>query len=167
MWTRYGSIFQSTHPWRGATRNNGSGDHYQTISIHAPLAGCDEPLNKPVCPTVHNFNPRTPGGVRLSQPGMTLGKDREFQSTHPWRGATWLHFGHHHPRGAISIHAPLAGCDASNKNRMGAPLIISIHAPLAGCDSTALKRNIGRVNFNPRTPGGVRLSIVITPPATA
>ena len=37
---------------------------------------------------------------------------------------------------AISIHAPLAGCDLDTS---GQPIkgTISIHAPLAGCDKTS------------------------------
>ena len=56
----------------------------------------------------------------------------EFQSTHPSRGATG-------GRGAIrahpqvSIHAPLAGCDAEHR-RDDMHADVSIHAPLAGCD---------------------------------
>ena len=35
---------------------------------------------------------------------------------------------------------------------------ISIHAPLAGCDLILLALANGLVDFNPRTPCGVRLS---------
>ena len=55
----------------------------------------------------------------------------------------------------ISIHAPLAGCDPAP----AVPFLlswISIHAPLAGCDYGHTLVNEGRVNFNPRTPCGVR-----------
>ena len=84
-WVEYDTVFQSTHPLRGATPagylRGGAGD----ISIHAPLAGCD-PNTCPDCYTVEisihaplagcdrsgllvhtckkNFNPRTPCGVR-------------------------------------------------------------------------------------------------------
>ena len=78
----------------------------------------------------------------------------------------------------ISIHAPLAGCDAARPARCtrlrafqsthplrGATLIpsnsaaffcISIHAPLAGCDSSYLAVSLWMADFNPRTPCGVR-----------
>ena len=56
------------------------------ISIHAPLAGCDDRL-MPLKYLEHNFNPRTPCGVR------------QLFFVIP----VHLH--------AISIHAPLAGCD--------------------------------------------------------
>ena len=123
-----------------------------------------------------------------------------FQSTHPLRGATlWedvqyrdgYNFNPRTPCGVrhlrsprliamagISIHAPLAGCDAN----MAALLdlaTISIHAPLAGCDpapNAIFRRRVvfqsthplrgatidqkGKepkvVHFNPRTPCGVR-----------
>ena len=147
--------FQSTHPLRGATVRSAAGAPADpAISIHAPLAGCDREDAEAWCAKM------------------------EFQSTHPLRGATpvrsychllWYLFQSTHPlRGAtfawilrlsrrvISIHAPLAGCDApspsytydsstfqSTHPLRGAtsPLsvhrifgVISIHAPLAGCD---------------------------------
>ena len=101
-----------------------------------------------------HYNPRTPCGVRPRFCARLDGVE-EFQSTHPLRGATGLQrafgvlgfqFQSTHPlRGAtldllilgyksiISIHAPLAGCDAP---RHDARIVqrISIHAPLAGCD---------------------------------
>ena len=55
--------FQSTHPLRGATDFADGGICMRSISIHAPLAGCDDDfvLNYWQDP---NFNPRTPCGVR-------------------------------------------------------------------------------------------------------
>ena len=78
--------FQSTHPLRGATPGQFYPHSTKTISIHAPLAGCDSPR---FCPltyilriSIHAplagcdrprttssrrtkyFNPRTPCGVR-------------------------------------------------------------------------------------------------------
>ena len=57
---------------------------------------------------------------------------------------------------AISIHAPLTGCDkvSSDKKTM---IFISIHAPLTGCDQIIKDSTPERMNFNPRTPDGVRL----------
>ena len=101
------------------------------ISIHAPLAGCDEfQLCRYAC--VHNFNPRTPCGVRPLRVSVEQPL-RVFQSTHPLRGATQWEM----PNEAnwnISIHAPLAGCDKGN------------HPYTAHYQ-----------DFNPRTPCGVRL----------
>ena len=56
----------------------------------------------------------------------------EFQSTHPLRGATCYFF--------LSIPFP----------------IISIHAPLAGCDLLPPLGHDKLLDFNPRTPCGVR-----------
>ena len=124
-------LFQSTHPLRGATwRPHAVRPGQQQISIHAPLAGCD-----PRCPSCSvppiNFNPRTPCGVRPKLYIWTR-EAVAFQSTHPLRGATASEFAaavHSH----ISIHAPLAGCDARHAWPCAAGNI-SIHAPLAGCD---------------------------------
>ena len=55
----------------------------------------------------------------------------------------------------ISIHAPLAGCDWMDRPRVKTDEI-SIHAPLAGCDIVKHKIQNLEVNFNPRTPCGVR-----------
>ena len=80
--------FQSTHPLRGATDPASRRPWNDSISIHAPLAGCDRVI------------------VETTRP------DAQFQSTHPLRGATnftvcWS------DKYKISIHAPLAGCDAN------------------------------------------------------
>ena len=61
-----------------------------------------------------------------------------FQSTHPLRGATrWLRWLHQAEK-RISIHAPLAGCDAPDRPPSAHGRPISIHAPLAGCDICGL-----------------------------
>ena len=102
----------------------------ETISIHAPLAGCD--MDNPLFFHLLYL----------------------FQSTHPLRGATSCAYA---SPGfiAISIHAPLAGCDRFFLNTPS-PNNISIHAPLAGCDGSASKDGKRPYNFNPRTPCGVR-----------
>ena len=81
--TRIG--FQSTHPMRGAT-----GYYYVianpgTISIHAPLAGCDEIFQ------THRF--------------------LLFISIHAPLAGCDLHTANTRAERVISIHAPLAGCD--------------------------------------------------------
>ena len=169
--------FQSTHPLRGATRSAMRRWPLKTISIHAPLAGCDRsgrtgcdfkssfqsthPLRGATLPlavsncTRRDFNPRTPCGVRPD--GLKFyPRGRGFQSTHPLRGATGT-ARRAVRRSLISIHAPLAGCDApcalrpapfakfqsthplrgatQHIARRGLLGAISIHAPLAGCDS--------------------------------
>ena len=177
------------------------------ISIHAPLAGCDHgaALHQKID---RDFNPRTPCGVRHERDRWAVSAGT-FQSTHPLRGATFFlfspcrhrQFQSTHPlrvqsthplRGAtfieidakeiydISIHAPLAGCDASNadkvqpkakfqsthplrgatakKHSASAAKAISIHAPLAGCDQTPAGPTAAPLHFNPRTPCGVRPS---------
>ena len=179
--TRRGNIpsFQSTHPLRGATYQAVQVRRREDISIHAPLAGCDQTAAAAApCPAT-------------------------FQSTHPLRGATVRVYRHCQYHRAISIHAPLAGCDipaskaaASRRISIHAPLagcdadergdgvmaLISIHAPLAGCDQQvavpvlpvgqfqsthplrgATWQSVGAdrqacYHFNPRTPCGVRRS---------
>ena len=59
-------------------------------------------------------------------------------------------------RTTISIHAPLAGCD-DIQGILTDGVNISIHAPLAGCDNENKAAIDGLRDFNPRTPCGVRL----------
>ena len=104
----------------------------ESVSIRAPLAGCDvedgaprvgKTLFQSAHPSrgatprpgfppgaVNNFNPRTPRGVRQS-----IGMIRTSQIR-------------------ISIRAPLAGCDSSVNLLSFTVKAISIRAPLAGCD---------------------------------
>ena len=138
---------------RGATLATSELLIVSLISIHAPLAGCDEFIVAR-CSAVKNFNPRTPCGVRR----LGVPKNR-------------LH-------SRISIHAPLAGCDIKNLRfakeikqfqsthpLRGATMnteerineaMISIHAPLAGCDPKMRQWAAQKRYFNPRTPCGVR-----------
>ena len=102
------TAFQSTHPLRGATKSEPNTFTWGVISIHAPLAGCDQEI---CC--------------------KALGKD------------------------GISIHAPLAGCD-DHRVLFRHAVPISIHAPLAGCDLAVSRSSRRAANFNPRTPCGVR-----------
>ena len=172
----YMLVFQSTHPLRGATpliKKANSGD---IISIHAPLAGCDQAPH-PKARRSSDFNPRTPCGVRLCLPSC-IDQGSKFQSTHPLRGAT-DRIKDKARIIIISIHAPLAGCDYAALGLSAEEFVISIHAPLAGCDgaeirpratasefqsthplrgATATSTRSASMpgNFNPRTPCGVR-----------
>ncbi len=123
-----------------------------------------------------HFNPRTPCGVRPFITSLSACLTL-FQSTHPLRGATvaststevasW-YFNPRTPCGVrlpvctawlifanISIHAPLAGCDAPSLTLI-VITYISIHAPLAGCDFSNRGGFFVMFDFNPRTPCGVR-----------
>ena len=122
--------FQSSHPIRGATKISAYVMGKERISIHAPHTGCDRAFCR-VSGGGSNFNPRTPYGVRLkttSSPSWS----KQFQSTHPIRGATCLVIN------GVTV------------------FIISIHAPHTGCDARRSKRQVGKRHFNPRTPYGVR-----------
>ena len=123
--------FQSTHPMRGATCRRRS-------------RRCGE----------RDFNPRTPCGVR-QYPDDYAVPQTQFQSTHPMRGAT-IHNTLYTMLPEISIHAPHAGCDAPLAAHFLSASSISIHAPHAGCDSRCGPRLQQRLDFNPRTPCGVR-----------
>ena len=104
------SMFQFTHPGRGATVLVLASVAVLTVSIHAPREGCDKYLVDNL-QQVTGFNSRTPGGVRrrrcVAQIYLLW-----FQFTHPGRGATPLR-GVCPRDGAVSIHAPREGCDAT------------------------------------------------------
>ena len=124
-----------------------------------------------------DFNPRTPGGVRhwiLTTYTITLSI-----TIHAPRVGCDLIGGLKMGGSPISIHAPRVGCDTASALQY-AWLIISIHAPRVGCDgigsvlvvcvekfqsthpgwgATPIPPRTPNpaLNFNPRTPGGVRL----------
>ena len=80
-------LFQSTHPLRGATIAPPCGGRQKGISIHAPLAGCDDRF-LPFEEMVYGFQSTHPlrGATNLPD-GRTI-SSLPFQSTHPLRGAT-------------------------------------------------------------------------------
>ena len=124
------------------------------ISIHAPRVGCD------VCPP-------SPHCVQ-----------RAFQSTHPVWGATDLGVasaqahGDFNPRTpcgvrplvvahicagqCISIHAPRVGCDSMPASASSAASQFQSTHPVWGATLAAMLWISARVDFNPRTPCGVR-----------
>ena len=128
---RLTSLFQSSHPWRGATRNFSSTVRHRRY-----------------------FNPRTPGGVRPCNCSLSTTWGR-FQSSHPWRGATSaiLHtaaisaFQSSHPwRGATWL---LSG------DCIG--IVFQSSHPWRGATPQHARVPVSHAHFNPRTPGGVRL----------
>ncbi len=135
----FGNVqFQSTHPIRGATVADPGFGQPIVISIHAPHTGCD--LIQDPLPTVF----------------------RLFQSTHPIRGATpiWAMmstmniFQSTHPiRGATSKVAFIP-----DKFK----LFQSTH-PIRGATSLWLYPLKPLSDFNPRTPYGVRRHSVSLP----
>ena len=172
-----GRSFQSTHPARGATPGVFCSKGGAGISIHAPREGCDgitavyEELEQ-VFQSTHPargatrraiirrarnllyFNPRTPRGVRLL-PWCVTARRSSISIHAPREGCDtgrWARFGYF----AISIHAPREGCDQVVEYVLPGVGDISIHAPREGCDPMLLSRWRFPMNFNPRTPRGVR-----------
>ena len=129
--TNAGQGFQSTHPARGATQAAGycgCGGKFQ--STH-PARGATG-VRVPGAARRHNFNPRTPRGVRLRLMDNLL---------------TCWNFNPRTPRGVRLTAAATIAASSS----------ISIHAPREGCDDCG-GHNCGIIlDFNPRTPRGVRL----------
>ena len=156
--TRSGrSGFQSTHPLRGATQLVLQAGTLSLFQSTHPLRGAT--LEQKIQGRFgDDFNPRTPCGVRRSRGAPLRTRFDDFNPRTPC-GVRQKRFARMGQRYYISIHAPLAGCDAgvrgdarypmrfqSTHPLRGATLLdvsilvllieISIHAPLAGCDST-------------------------------
>ena len=82
------SLFQSTHPARGATRGpQGFILRHLPISIHAPREGCDDAMmqRKAAEETISIHAPRE--GCDIFNTDFRAVRV-QFQSTHPARGAT-------------------------------------------------------------------------------
>ena len=124
------TVFQSTHPVRGATVSRISGRFWIRFQSTHPVRGATVDVIQIVNVVV-------------------------FQSTHPVRGATESLLPARSTVG-ISIHAPRAGCDTVHHCYPAGMYPISIHAPRAGCDCREPDRADRGRNFNPRTPCGVR-----------
>ena len=151
------SLFQSTHPARGATFILPVFAGWHNISIHAPREGCDG--TPPGSSSGRSdFNPRTPRGVRL-KPLLAHSSLFQFQSTHPARGATRGSPGYRIFPSSISIHAPREGCDRPPLQRPRARFYFNPRTP-RGVRRHAWPPALRRCNlyFNPRTPRGVRLN---------
>ena len=128
-------MFQFTHPGKGATDREVCITFRLIVSIHAPWEGCD--YERSLCPSGTScFNSRTLGRVRPTSDIAEVAH-REFQFTHPGKGAT-------HKRVDVSIH------DA-----------VSIHAPWEGCDLCVDYRLSDDKRFNSRTLGRVRLPVMV------
>ena len=148
----FAAQFQSTHPLRGATHSVRAVSHHALISIHAPLAGCDL-CRRFNASCIGYFNPRTPCGVRLARPAAMTGC-AGFQSTHPLRGATSSST-RMRGTGTFQSTHPLRGATIPPSETV-VRMAISIHAPLAGCDAARAPTSFRSSHFNPRTPCGVR-----------
>ena len=149
--TRLGR-FQSTHPVRGATNAASNCSTISIISIHAPREGCDRYHR--VVKLHDRISIHAPREGCDTLVGMSDRRTRQFQSTHPVRGATnaqqaertFIEFQSTHPvRGANantydynmwtpfqSTH-PVRGATRLDITRRRGQRI-SIHAPREGCD---------------------------------
>ena len=125
-----GSMFQFTHPVRGATHQPIQHHQTQWFQFTHPVRGAT---------WLESY-------LYFSKP---------FQFTHPVRGATGG-LQQVSEDDLVSIHAPRAGCD-TDLPRKSHRVLVSIHAPRAGCDHITSTIVQLRHSFNSRTPCGVRL----------
>ena len=123
--------FQSTHPVRGATTGEPSAGEPLTISIHAPRAGCDL-VRVSAAPARDSISIHAPrAGCDRKIPGHHR-LCFQFQSTHPVRGATG------------------PGRASATTSRFQ-----STH-PVRGATLWLVRQQVLQIDFNPRTPCGVR-----------
>ena len=125
----HSTLFQSTHPLRGATGQlapAGAGDE---ISIHAPLAGCDDKRE-----TVYYVLPIS---IHAPLAGCDFLRCRSSEAR------------------PISIHAPLAGCDRPVPSATACRNNFNPRTP-CGVRLASNALTLASVDFNPRTPCGVR-----------
>ena len=130
-----GTMFQFTHPGRGATVIIIISKCYYGVSIHAPREGCDlfvEEANR---------------GYKA------------FQFTHPGRGATYWYKGVNDVLRGFNSRTP-GGVRLISAVPMHWQEGVSIHAPREGCDSWTSTSSSTIRSFNSRTPGGVRRTSV-------
>ena len=123
------------------------------ISIHAPHTGCDRigSYGTSSLSVFQSTHPTRGATRKLREYGAVF----IFQSTHPTRGATKankiIYFSP-----TISIHAPHTGCDTlCRRIRGGACSFQSTH-PTRGATNGDYHADVYELNFNPRTPHGVR-----------
>ncbi len=146
------TVFQPTHPLRGATSRGVSVTVVATISTHAPLAGCDEELSKALIKRLISTHAPLAG---CDIKHASLNETRQtFQPTHPLRGATVRIMSRGSSVGFQPTH-PLRGA-TSRYHQSPKHSQISTHAPLAGCDLVIFVPSSTDSYFNPRTPCGVR-----------
>ena len=125
------TMFQFTHPGKGATievREAGNDAH---VSIHAPWEGCDS--------------------TRSIRAIFAI----EFQFTHPGKGATAYYI---NVMGLliVSIHAPWEGCDRLSLVLILMPRRFQFTHPGKGATSNTLVTSDLFACFNSRTLGRVR-----------
>ena len=151
------SLFQSTHPARGATASPHGLHPNHRISIHAPREGCDT-LPHTIFLSPGNFNPRTPRGVRLGVTDNHLRCGEDFNPRTPrgvrpggcrprcrWAGD----FNPRTPRGVrrLCLTSPFPSIYFNPRTPRGVRRRPRLATPATPS------------NFNPRTPRGVRHAI--------
>ena len=120
------TLFQSTHPVKGATIISMVNIVYRLISIHAPCEGCDDSKG------IKGF-----GEICISIHAPCEGCD--------------FHFFIIHLACDISIHAPCEGCDFIEKTLLKlSPLFQSTH-PVKGATVIITFHKFIECYFNPRT----------------
>ena len=146
------SVFQLTHPTRGATTLTSALEATGIFQLTHPTRGATRLSNSAVIFGEFQLTHPTRGATGWESDDD--GTMTEFQLTHPTRGATpvWKLF---RAQQVISTHTPHTGCD-NLAERDQAAAKISTHTPHTGCDTWKSGSKGACGDFNSHTPHGVR-----------
>ena len=142
--------FQFTHPGKGATDERRSIERLGT-SFNSRTLGRVRRRRSPLLTTPHDVSIHAPWEGCDQAYLRTAPYYREFQFTHPGRGATqfcyffvlWLWFQFTHPGRGATREIPYQDCQET----------VSIHAPREGCDFGALVPLMHSIVFQFTHPG--------------
>ena len=126
------TLFQSTLPGWGATKDGTRHPCPPPISIHAPRMGSDCSPGAIVV-AMSEFQSTLPGWGATHVASESRGRRFDFNPRSPDGERRFdAHDGAH--EGGISIHAPRMGSDRATEGPARSQLTISIHAPRMGSD---------------------------------
>ena len=150
-----GRAFQSTHPARGATSSYLAYLTLRSISIHAPREGCDAEVVDLTIQYILKISIHAPReGCDPAHRGICPVKVI-FQSTHPARGATGTRRDDDVLRLFQSTH-PARGATGEVRNPFGPHLDFNPRTPRGVRQAGSVHLLPQLLHFNPRTPRGVR-----------
>ena len=172
--------FQSTLPARGATQSSTFITHLSAFQSTLPARGATR-FSMLADTTFKHFNPRSPHGERQNSSGSyTAGLHFNPRSPHGERQQTvWKHsdirrnFNPRSPHGErprqyiailaeCAFQSTLPARGATNQRRAARGReYISIHAPRTGSDYNRSTADAVVDYFNPRSPHGERLSLIL------
>ncbi len=154
----YGCSISIHAPLAGCDDNESEMYYYRNISIHAPLAGCDhsERIRDVLVLLFQSTHPLR-DATRYASAGLAV--SGAFQSTHPLRDATNSAVYTRDFRIFQSTH-PLRDATVVGFTLSMLTMTFQSTHPLRDATVSGSVIRCGRSNFNPRTPCGMRRRIL-------